>query len=408
MIKDYGAGHRNHTSTTLLDDEELSLRLGRVRELMSKTGLKCALISDYANIFYLTGRVYAGWIYIDAEISRPLYLVRRPSCLKGESTVYVRKIEDIPAALAEAGLNITHELGLETGLLDYNSVSRIKKAFGYDIAIKDASPVMREARAVKTACQIRELAESGARHSRVYKTIPRLYQPGMTDIELQIEIERALRLEGNLGQFRISGPSMEVFMGALLAGSNADSPSPYDFALGGAGLDPSLPVGADGAIIKPGTTVLVDLGGNFNGYMTDMSRVFSLGILPDIAYKAHRTSIEIHRQICSMHLPGTEAKTLYDMALKIAEDAGLKDYFMGHRYHAGFVGHGVGIEINELPVLAPRSRDILQTGNVFALEPKFVIPEVGAVGIENTYYISQEGKAVNLTTASEEIIALDR
>ncbi len=78
---------------------------------------------------------------------------------------------------------------------------------------------------------------------------------------------------------------------------------------------------------------------------------------------------------------------------------------MGHRQHAAFVGHGLGIEINELPVIAPRSRDILEEGNMVALEPKFVIPEVGAVGIENTYYITSAG-VEKLTNAPEEIIPL--
>ena len=69
----------------------------------------------------------------------------------------------------------------------------------------------------------------------------------------------------------------------------------------------------------------------------------------------------------------------------------MADYFMGHRSHAGFVGHGIGIEVNEAPVLAPRSKDILQAGNVIAVEPKFVIPGVGAVGVENTYIVTDKG-----------------
>ena len=78
---------------------------------------------------------------------------------------------------------------------------------------------------------------------------------------------------------------------------------------------------------------------------------------------------------------------------------------MGHRQHAGFIGHGVGIEINEWPVIAPRSRQILEEGNVIALEPKFVIHRNGAVGVENTYVIRRDG-AERLTDAPEEIISL--
>ncbi len=90
----------------------------------------------------------------------------------------------------------------------------------------------------------------------------------------------------------------------------------------------------------------------------------------------------------------------------MAEEAGLGEYFMGHNQQAGFVGHGVGIEINESPVLAPRSRDVLEAGNVIAVEPKFVIPGTGAVGIENTYLITTDG-IENLTNFTEEIMPLD-
>ena len=89
----------------------------------------------------------------------------------------------------------------------------------------------------------------------------------------------------------------------------------------------------------------------------------------------------------------------------MAVEAGLKEYFMGHRQKAGFVGHGLGIEINELPVIAPRSRDIIADGNVIAFEPKFVIPGVGAVGIENTYIIHADS-AECVTSAPEELIDL--
>ena len=95
-------------------------------------------------------------------------------------------------------------------------------------------------------------------------------------------------------------------------------------------------------------------------------------------------------------------KTAYEMAAK----AGLSDYFMGYTQHAGFIGHGVGIEINESPVLVPRSRDILAAGNIIAIEPKFVIPGTGAVGVENTYLVTENGMEC-LTNFKEDIIPLD-
>ena len=230
----------------------------------------------------------------------------------------------------------------------------------------------------------------------------------MSDIELQVEIERLSRLEGCLGQFRVAGSDMELFMGNVLAGDNADAPSPYDFAMGGAGMDPSLPVGANGTVIHPGTTVMVDMNGDYTGYMTDMTRTFRLGDISAEAMRAHELSREICRTLAEAGRPGTSARELYDTALRMATDAGFAHLFMGHRQHAGFVGHGLGIEINEAPVIAPRSRDVLAEGMCIALEPKFVIPGTGAVGIENTYIVRADGPMECITGAPEEIIDLDK
>lgn len=198
---------------------------------------------------------------------------------------------------------------------------------------------------------------------------------------------------------------MELFMGNILCGDNADNPTPYDFAMGGAGLDYSLPVGCNGSEILRGNTVMVDMCGNFTGYMTDMTRVYYVGDLDERARKAHELSIAIHRRLEKEGVAGVEAKSLYEIAHKMVEETGMGEYFMGHTQKAGFIGHGVGIEVNEAPVLAPRSRDILEEGNVIAIEPKFVIPHVGAVGVENTYVVRKDGLE-RLTNSPEEITEL--
>lgn len=389
--------------TVLLPHEESELRISRVRGQMlaAADSPRALLLGGCANIYYLTGRVFAGWIYIPLE-GPVIYFVKRPVTLRGDNTVMVRKPEEIPATI---GLGVPESLGLELDLASWSCVNRLKALFP-EARLCNASAVMRAARAVKTPFEIEKIRRSGVDHMRVYSRIPRLFRPGMTDIELQIEIERVSRLEGSLGQFRVSGDSMEIFMGSLLAGANADAASPYDFALGGEGLDPSLPVGANDSEILPGTTVMVDLGGDFTGYMTDMSRVYSFGKIPQRVLEAHQCSIDIHRALAKEAVPGVPASKLWETAMEIVKERGLEHHFMGHRQHAGFLGHGVGIDINELPVIAPRSRDILQEGNVIALEPKFVFPETGAVGIENTYHVTPAGLEC-LTPAPEEIIPLD-
>lgn len=398
-----------NTAINLLGEKEQALRTGRLRSLMEKAGIVCALIRDNANIYWLTGRVFRGYIYIDTRLEAPLYFVRQPNHLRDvrEGAVhFIRKPEQIASMLAEASVTVDAPVALELDSDAYSEAVRLAAVFGQQPQ-QNISPVVRLARAVKTPAEQAMLRESGIRQSYVYERIPRLYREGMTDIEFQIEIERASRLEGCLGQFRVAGSDMELFMGNVLTGDNADTPSPYDFAMGGEGADPSIPVGADGTVIKPGAPVMVDVNGNYTGYMTDMTRMYSAAPLDSRAVELNRLSADICDALAAMMKPGVEAKALYEKALAMVTEAGYADYFMGHRYHAGFVGHGIGIEVNEQPVLAPRSRDILEEGNVIAVEPKFVLPGLGAVGVENTYIVRAEAPAERITNARTDISLLD-
>lgn len=377
--------------------EECGARVARIADTLKVKGIDAALLAINASLYYVSGRIFAGYAYVTAA-GEVKYFVRRPVGLEGDNVYYIRKPEQIADTIAP----FPNNLALELDLLSYSDVQRLKNVFP-DAQIVNLSPVMREIRAQKSEFEIELLKQSGLHHRDAYKRIPEVFKSGMTDIELQIEIERLLRLEGCLGQFRIAGQSMEIFMGNILAGDNADAPTPYDFAMGGAGMDPSLPVGANGTVIKQGDAVMVDACGNFTGYMTDMSRVFSVGTLDGLAMRCHQLSIDICHKLAEIGKPGVEAKSLYETAMAMVEEAGLASYFMGHKQKAGFIGHGVGIEVNEAPVLAPRSRDVLSVGNVIALEPKFVVPGVGAVGIENTYVVLPEGMEC-ITLAPEEII----
>lgn len=390
----------------LLPAQEVLLRIGRLRGAAVAAGRTGALlIADNAMLYYLTGRVYSGWAFIPVDENvNSVWFVRRPVELTGKDVVEVRKPEEIPSRLEALGISLPEAVGLEMDALPYSTITRLQAVFP-GAESYTASPIVASARSVKTPLEISMMERSGVIHTAVYHKIPSLFSPGMTDFELDVAIEHLSRLEGCLGQFRIAGKSMEFFMGNVLTGENADAPSPYDFALGGKGMDPSLPVGASGEEIKPGTTVSVDVNGDYTGYMTDMTRVFSYGDIPSEAKAAHECSLAIHREFRRMAVPGTKASDIYEMAARLAREAGFERYFMGHRQKAGFCGHGVGIEINETPVIAPRSRDILQAGNAIAMEPKFVIPHVGAVGIENTYIVTPEG-ARCITNAPEEIIPL--
>lgn len=390
----------SHLFITPQLSEELKNRVSLVATTMQAKGIDSMLISSNVHLYYFSGRIYAGYALIQSN-GEITYYVRRPIGFENEPNVtYIRK----PEQIAELSSSQPKTIALELDTMTYNEILRLQKVFP-NAEMVNASPILREQRSVKSDYEISLLKQCSGRHVAAYSHIPRMYKVGMSDIELQICIENKLRLEGCLGIFRIAGQSMEIFMGNILAGNNADNASPYDFAVGGHGLDNALPIGANGTIPTHGQTIMVDMCGNFNGYMTDMTRCYSIGTISELAMLAHNTSIQICHTLAKEAHAGTPAKQLYERALQIATEAGLADYFMGHNQKAGFVGHGVGIEVNEAPVLAPRSKEILQCGNVIAIEPKFIIPGIGAVGIENTYVV-RENNLECITNMPEEIIDL--
>lgn len=376
------------------------MRISKVRRQMALAGADALLIADNTNIYYLCGAVFRGYVYVPVQ-GRCIMFVIRPVDLQGDDLIYVRKPEQIPAELERLGLPAPSSLGLELDDLSYSDVERLRSAMSPK-GVCNASTVMRRARMVKTDAEVRLIHEDGMKQAAAYRKIPRIYKEEMTDVEFQIEVERLLRLEGCLGYYRTSGRLMEINMGSVLNGDNADNPTPYDFAVGGGGVDLSLPVGADGRTMRPGTAVMVDMCGNFNGYQSDMTRVWSIGPVSDFAFKCHECSRKILRELEKMALPGVPVANLYHRAMEIVEAEGLANHFMGHVQKAPFIGHGVGIQLNELPVITPRSKDVLAENMVIAIEPKFVVPKVGAVGVENTYRVTPSGLEC-LTPFPEEI-----
>ena len=384
-------------------ENELELKWRRIQQAMRQEEADGCLLTMNVNLYYVSGQVFNGYFYLPAE-GRPYWFVKRLTIPETNQVHVIRKPEQIPDFFRDLNLAMPRKLLLEADELSYNEYIRLQHVFRAE-ATGNASALIRHIRMIKTPWEIEQMRISARKHEAVYREIPACYRPGMRDIELQIDIEKRMRVHGSLGYFRAFGSNMDIFMGSLLAGENAGEPSPFDFALGGAGMHASGPLGANGTLLREGTTVMADMSGNYTAYQTDMTRVFSIGKLPDRAYRVHRVALEIQARMERTAKPGVPCAELYRDALAMAGQEGLEDCFMGTRFQAKFVGHGVGLEINELPVLTTRSKDILQPGMTFAFEPKFVLAGIGAVGIENTFLVTDSG-VEKMTLLDENITEL--
>jgi Xaa-Pro aminopeptidase len=365
------------------------MRHERLRELLRERDADACLLHSTVHIYYLSGVVFDGYIFVP-QAGEALFFVRRPVLSDRKNVFQIRKPEEIPGLLKKEGYALPKVLALEADQLTYNEFRRLEEIFGAQKTV-NVTPILRQARMIKTAWEVGQFRASASLHVEVYKQITSLFVPGMTDLDLQCEIERLMRQRGSLGIFRAFGSRMDIFMGSLLTGDNAAVGSPFDFALGGAGLHPSVPIGANGSVIREGQSVMVDMAGNYTAYITDMTRVYAYGQLPENAYRAHEVSLEMHRWLSAEGRPGLPCSEIYEHTLEMATESGFASGFMGIDQQAGFVGHGVGIEINEWPVLSARSQDVLRPGMVFAYEPKIVLPGVGATGVENTYFVTENG-----------------
>jgi len=378
-----------HSIMNNLLKKETDSRVRKLQQTIMDAHADACIINSAVNQYWLCGFIFDGYLMVFPE-GEPMLFVRRPSGIPDERVRMIRKPEQIPDRLHEAGLALPSRLMTESEVLSYSSLQRLQAALGMPEII-NVSGELRRIRAVKSAYELNQMRESAAIHTQVYGMIPSLYHEGMTDLELQIEIERQMRLHGSVGIFRSYGENMEIFMGSMLAGDNAQTASPYDYALGGQGISPLLPLGANGTPLVSGTTLMVDMAGNYRPWMDDMTRSFVIRQAPDIAWQTHQLSIDIVRVIEQTAKAGTRCADLYQIAEEMVKEKGLQPYFMGTAQQAKFIGHGVGLEINEPPVLTPRSKDILETGMAIAVEPKFVLPGIGPVGIENTYIVHEEG-----------------
>lgn len=214
-----------------LPTTEKNARLLKLQQVLIAMQAEACLITSSVNQYWLTGFIFDGYILVYAE-GEPLLFVRRPTGLSGENIVGIRKPEQIPSLLREAGLQVPKQVLLESDTVTLSAALRLQAALEMP-EIKNISAAIRTLRSVKSEYELNQIRESAAIHTKVYELIPSLYRKGMTDLALQIEIERQMRLHGSAGIFRSFGENMDIFMGSMLAGDNAQAPSPYDYALGG-------------------------------------------------------------------------------------------------------------------------------------------------------------------------------
>lgn len=394
----------------LTPKRELYRRTSWLQALMRERQVAGALIIQQADLFYFTGTAQNAHLYVPAA-GEPLLMVKKSQSRAREESALEKVVplgglKLLPDQLAAEGHQVPGVLGLELDVLPANSFLFYQKVFGA-AKIVDIAPLIKQVRQIKSPYEIDLLRASARQMDAVFRIIPEFIREGMAEFELAARIENAFRASGHMGLIRMRTFNQGVFFGNLLSGASGAVPGGFDGPTTGPGRTPAHPCSAGNKKIRRSEPIFADYGGVWDGYIIDQTRIFSIGPLPQKLMDAHRTALEIEAAVVDRCKPGVNGSELHELALKMAEDAGLAENFMGYGVdRARFVGHGVGLELDELPVLASGLNTELAPGMVFALEPKFVFPGEGAVGIENTYFVTENGLE-RLTLFPDEIVVLE-
>lgn len=373
---------------------EINARIAALQEKLGEAGFDGALLVQRVDLFYFSGMGQDAHLYVPVK-GMPVLMVRKSIERAVEDSPLqaifsVERLSDIGKTLQQAAQGDIKKLGMELDVLPVNNFRAYEKLLP-EVVIEDVSPIIREIRSVKSPYELALIARAAEMNDALFAMVKEILKPGMTEMEFAGLLEAEYRRMGHQGFVNVRTFNIDVFYGHVMSGSNLAVPSISPGPTGGKGPNASFPHGAGTKKIGKNEPVQVDYVGVHGGYMTDQARTFSIGELPFHFERIHETALAVQAALMKQGVPGARAEDLYETAVTMVEEAGFTEGFMGYPKPVPFVGHGVGLELDELPVLGRKSPSILREGNVIAIEPKFIIPEQGLAGIENTFSVTKDG-----------------
>jgi Xaa-Pro aminopeptidase len=374
---------------------EIDTRIDHLKERLETAGIDAALILQNSDLFYFTGTIQQAHLFVPVD-GEPLLMVRK-DIERAVAESPIRKIvpisrpQELPELLRRNGHAIPRRLGLELDVLPANLYLGYRDIFS-GVEISDISTAVRLIRAVKSEHEIDLITTAAGYSDQVADSVREYLREGITEIELAGLIEARARRLGHQGIIRMRLWGSELFYGHLMAGPAAAVPSYLASPTGGAAVSPAVAQGPGFRPIQRREPILFDYVFAHQGYLSDHTRIFAIEGVSDELHQAHQAMLAVQAMVKKEAKPGVRTGDIYEMAVAMATELGYADNFMGvGDRRIRFIGHGIGIELDEYPFLAQGQRLEFQQNMIVALEPKLIFPGVGVVGIENTHVVTAEG-----------------
>ncbi len=399
----------NSPNYELTPEVELKDRIRRFQPLLQEKKVEGALICQNADLFYFSGTVQRSFLFVPCQ-GDPLLMTqkaydraRRESRLR--TVVSLNSVTALPDRLRDHGHRQIGRLGLELDVIPANLYLRIKEMLP-QTELVDVSPEIRKTRMIKSSFEIAQIKRAAAICTETMANASKLIQEAMTEIELESKLISLGRKKSHHGFIRMRGWNQEMYYGHVLAGERGIVPSFLESPTGGMGPSPAVAQGAGFDLIARDVPISIDLCFGVNGYITDHTRTFVIGKLPDRLTEDYQTLMDVKRSFTERARPGVRCSELYETVLEKVRNGGLEERFMGFgKEKVPFIGHGIGLEVDELPILSPQSPHSLEEGMAFTLEPRLKYPGIGIIGFEDDYVVRANGLE-RVTTTEEGIITV--
>jgi Xaa-Pro aminopeptidase len=366
-----------------------------------------SIIQYKSDLYYYSGTGQSCILVISAESESLLFGRREINRVKQETAleniIEIKNTKEIFSHLTDWGIRVKGgKFGLEGDILPADMYHKAEKIFPEKEAIS-IGPLLRKIRSVKSDNEIDALKKSANILDEIHELVPSIIKEGMTEIEVSSILNNEMRIRGAQPMVRSRDFYTETGgTGLVLAGTNTAISSYTLTATAGPGIHQSNPSGSSFKKIEQGEIIFVDFSLAYKGYITDETRCHVLGQASDEIKDRYQKTWEFEKFMSNKMKKGKKVSEIYHETYDFAEELGVKNELMSGG-KIPFLGHGVGLELSEPPIITKKSDYILKEGNVIALEPKLIYPNEMVIGSENTYVISKNG-TVQITNAAQPLL----
>jgi Xaa-Pro aminopeptidase len=374
---------------------EIRRRLDAIQGKLQQTDIGGLLVLQRVDLLYFSGTAQNAILFIPVA-GDPLLMVKKyfPRALQESSikdTIEIQSITDIPKRITDCYGSIPPKIGMELDVLPVTQFHFYQKLFSGQLLV-DGSGMILDTRKIKSEWEIGQMISCADLSLKTFEYMKSAIRPGLSEMEFAGMAEAFARKHGHMGRLRVRDFQTEVYTWHVLSGKNSAMLGLLDSPASGAGNSIAFPCGAGWKHMEAGEPIMIDFSTAMNGYHMDETRMFAIGSMPEKAMMLSRAAIDIHDAVLAKITPGMTADDVYEYSVSVAQKNGFSESYLGPSgYKVSFVGHGIGMEVIEPPILARGKQERLKPGMMFALEPKLVVKDEFMAGVESVFWVTETG-----------------